>query len=272
MFQVKRGRIKLFNKDKGWGFIIPNDGSKDVFFHVSGFNWPAERYHGELMLDEFKTDIPDQWKEAHPYQAPVENDWVVYLEYAGKKGPATLNWSYEAWWDEAQKVIDAREDPCHPKIQVWRWKGPERQLVWTGTYEKYRQKLDQDFPEIWEPYVHTEEYLATGWQRAWHPCNWHDSYKTIPKDWVDCEVLAERLGMPVRSVYNFFQGTVRVDDDPETPIHRQHCPALGVGLRLHDYTPQGGMPSSHFKMPAEDAEILIKLIEEFRTAHHCCLR
>jgi CspA family cold shock protein len=51
------GTVKFFNDAKGFGFIKPDDGSEDVFMHVSG------------LTDEVR-----------------ENDKVEYTVERGKKG------------------------------------------------------------------------------------------------------------------------------------------------------------------------------------------
>lgn len=59
---MQEGTVKFFNESKGFGFITPDDGSKDVFVHASG------------LQDEIS-----------------ENDKVVYDVQEGKKGPNAVN-------------------------------------------------------------------------------------------------------------------------------------------------------------------------------------
>lgn len=59
---MKEGKVKFFNETKGFGFIVPGDGSEDVFVHSSG------------LIDQVR-----------------ENDNVHYEVERGKKGLNAVN-------------------------------------------------------------------------------------------------------------------------------------------------------------------------------------
>jgi CspA family cold shock protein len=56
------GTVKFFNESKGFGFITPTSGGKEVFVHVTG------------LIDNIR-----------------ENDAVSYDVEEGKKGPSAVN-------------------------------------------------------------------------------------------------------------------------------------------------------------------------------------
>ena len=61
-----KGRVKWFNDQKGYGFITPEDGSKDLFVH-----------HSAILGDGFKT--------------LAENQDVEFDVTQSEKGPRATN-------------------------------------------------------------------------------------------------------------------------------------------------------------------------------------
>ena len=66
MSEVKTGTVKWFNASKGYGFITPADGDKDLFVHMR-----------EIQMEGFKT--------------LNEGQSVDYNEGSSDKGPCATN-------------------------------------------------------------------------------------------------------------------------------------------------------------------------------------
>ena len=66
MSDVKQGTVKWFNDTKGFGFIEPSTGGKDLFVHMS-----------EIRMDGFKS--------------LKEGATVDYTEGSSEKGPCATN-------------------------------------------------------------------------------------------------------------------------------------------------------------------------------------
>jgi cold shock protein len=53
---MPNGTIKLFNEVKGYGFIRPDDGGNDVFFHVSDLREDGEIAVGAAVTFDIGVD------------------------------------------------------------------------------------------------------------------------------------------------------------------------------------------------------------------------
>jgi cold shock protein len=60
---METGQVKFFNEEKGFGFISPDEGDKDIFVHITGI-------------------------ESGPIK---EGDKVSYEVSEGRKGPCAVN-------------------------------------------------------------------------------------------------------------------------------------------------------------------------------------
>lgn len=56
---MSAGRVKWFNKTKGYGFIVPNDGGEDVFVHITVLEKSGLRRLEENQEVDFETEIKD---------------------------------------------------------------------------------------------------------------------------------------------------------------------------------------------------------------------
>jgi CspA family cold shock protein len=53
---MPQGKIKMFNEDKGFGFIKPDDGGNDIFFHVTALREGDDVTVGKAVAFEMGND------------------------------------------------------------------------------------------------------------------------------------------------------------------------------------------------------------------------
>jgi len=57
---MAKGMVKFFNIQKGYGFIAPDDGGKDVFVHISAVERSGLSTLNEGQVVEFETETDER--------------------------------------------------------------------------------------------------------------------------------------------------------------------------------------------------------------------
>jgi CspA family cold shock protein len=67
---MSTGTVKWFNESKGFGFITPSDGGKDVFVHFSAIQGGGFRTLKEGQVVEFEIENGPKGPQATQVRAP----------------------------------------------------------------------------------------------------------------------------------------------------------------------------------------------------------
>lgn len=174
--KIYYGTIIHFNEDKGFGFIrpdVPREDGKSYFFHRNNGSQVSEKDGpGELEL-----------APGTPLNGTPRNGMrVAFYRHDGKKAnPTAYLWTWEPYWRICEVIVSKRPAPDEPECRIvklnYRHKRPIEVVAWSGSYRSLVEHLDKETPQLDYSTIWIEQKLVTGWERMWHPEDWHPKYK-----------------------------------------------------------------------------------------------
>jgi translation initiation factor IF-1 len=74
---VPTGTVKWFNDEKGYGFITPDDGDRDLFVHYTGIDGQGFKSLAENSKVEYEEETGDKGPKAVPKEEKIEMEGEI---------------------------------------------------------------------------------------------------------------------------------------------------------------------------------------------------
>ena len=161
---MAKGTVKFFNLAKGFGFIIPQSGGQDIFFHKSAVELAdiARLAKGQQLLFDMETDSKGLTQAAKLKLDPDGRSQGAGTTRLGRQGGERQRGYVKrnprsAPPDHAKAVVQ----PCDREGVTAGTKELNKTREWQRSYDRYSELAENcsDFIERERCWQHAEHYL-----------------------------------------------------------------------------------------------------------------